>query len=145
MMRRAPHLALPLLAALALVGSACGGGGGGGAGGNAVSATLGMWYIKLDPSSAGSGEVTFRISNQDPDMVHEFVVFKTDLAEDALPVTADQVNEDSPDLTLVGEKEDIAPGDSADLTVDLDAGNYVVICNITGHYSKGMHASFTVS
>jgi uncharacterized cupredoxin-like copper-binding protein len=30
------------------------------------------------------------------------------------------------------------------LTVDLDPGNYVVICNIPGHYAAGMHAELTI-
>jgi len=129
-------------ATLLVVATACGGGGGGGGGG--VDVTEKEYSITLSTNSGSAGDVTFNISNQG-EKVHEFVVFKTDLAEDALPVTADEVDEDSPDLTLVDEKEDIAPGDSTDLTVDLDAGSYVVICNITGHYEKGMHAAFTVS
>ena len=27
----------------------------------------------------------------------------------------------------------------------LDAGNYVFICNLPGHYAQGMHTSFTAS
>jgi len=29
--------------------------------------------------------------------------------------------------------------------VTLDAGSYVLICNLPGHYRQGMHSSFTVS
>jgi uncharacterized cupredoxin-like copper-binding protein len=29
--------------------------------------------------------------------------------------------------------------------VNLDAGSYVFICNLPGHYAQGMHASFSVS
>jgi uncharacterized cupredoxin-like copper-binding protein len=29
--------------------------------------------------------------------------------------------------------------------VNLDAGSYVFICNLPGHYQQGMHASFTAS
>lgn len=134
---------LPLLAAFALVVPACGGGGGG-EGGEGVSATLAEYSITLDPTSASAGSVTFNITN-DGATVHEFVVFKTDLGEDALPMTADEVDESASGLTLVDEKEDIAPGEGADLTVDLEAGTYVAICNVTGHYSKGMHAVFTIS
>ncbi len=86
--------------------------------------------------------MTFNISNEG-ERVHELVVFKTDLAEDALPVTADEVDEAT--LDLIDEVEDIEPGASSDLTVTLEAGSYVVICNVTGHYTQGMHASFTVS
>jgi uncharacterized cupredoxin-like copper-binding protein len=34
---------------------------------------------------------------------------------------------------------------SKSLTKSLDAGNYVMICNIAGHYQQGIHASFVVN
>ena len=47
---------------------------------------------------------------------------------------------------------DIEVGDTASLTVDLEAGSYVAVCNIVeeedgeteSHYQEGMRASFTV-
>src|SRR3989304_3892503 len=53
-------------------------------------------------------------------------------------------------LTLIDEIEDIAVGDAPTLTVNLDAGNYVLICNIydatedEAHYQEGMFVGFTV-
>jgi len=74
------------------------------------------------------------------------VVFKTDLAPDALPVDEDgNVDEAGEGVELVDEIEDIAPGDTPSLTVNLDAANYVIICNIPGHYAQGMHTPFVVS
>jgi uncharacterized cupredoxin-like copper-binding protein len=48
-------------------------------------------------------------------------------------------------LELVDEIEDITPGSSADLTVDLDAGTYVVMCNLPGHFAQGMYSTFEVA
>ena len=127
----------------ALVAAACTGGGGGGGGGATVKATLSEYAIKVEPATTGAGSVTFDITNAGA-QVHEFLVLKTDLAEDRLPVSGDKVEEDAPGITLVGEKEGIGPGDHPTLTVTLQPGHYVLICNITGHYSQGMHASFTV-
>jgi uncharacterized cupredoxin-like copper-binding protein len=45
----------------------------------------------------------------------------------------------------VDEIEDITPGSTANLTVDLDAGTYVVMCNLPGHFERGMHAVFEVA
>jgi len=75
------------------------------------------------------------------------VVFQTDLAEDQLPVKDDgnEVDEEGEGLTAVDEQEDIAANSSATLTVDLQPGTYVVICNLPGHYKLGMHATLTVS
>jgi uncharacterized cupredoxin-like copper-binding protein len=70
-------------------------------------------------------------------------VFTTDLAEDALPVDGSTVTEGN--LDLVDEVEDVAPGVGTSLTVDLEPDSYVVICNIEGHYTAGMHAALTVT
>jgi uncharacterized cupredoxin-like copper-binding protein len=107
-----------------------------------VSATEADFSITLATSSAPAGSVTFNISNQGPS-THEFVVIKTDLAPDALPVKGNIVEEDKVDG--IDEAEDIAPGTTATLTTDLKAGSYVIICNLPTHYESGMHAAFTVS
>ena len=144
---------VPLIAAIAvgaLLGTACGGGGsssggggGGGGGGNTVDATVKDFAIGLDPSTGSAGDVTFNVTNAGPS-VHEFVVFETDLAPDALPVEDGTVPEDSSELTAVDELEDLEPGSTTPLDVTLEAGSYVVICNIPGHYEQGMHTGFTV-
>jgi uncharacterized cupredoxin-like copper-binding protein len=110
-----------------------------------ISATEDDFTITLDPTTATAGEVTFDIQN-DAGQTHEFVVFQTDLDEDALPVGDDgDVDEEGEGVTPVDEVEDIAGGSSASLTVNLDAGSYVVICNLPAHYGQGMHAALTVS
>ena len=48
-------------------------------------------------------------------------------------------------LELVDEIEDITSGSTADLTVDLQAGTYVIMCNLSGHFANGMHAVLSVS
>jgi uncharacterized cupredoxin-like copper-binding protein len=125
--------------------TSCGGGGSG------VDANLSNFKIDLDKGSASSGEVTFNIKNDGPS-VHEFVVLKTDLAPDQLPTTQENgdtiADEEAPGIEPIDEVEDIASGASADLKVDLQPGNYVLICNIAtdgGHYVQGMHTAFTVS
>ncbi len=125
------------------------GGGGGSGSGATVSTTEKDFAIALDPSSVAAGTVSFDIQNEGPSE-HEFVVFKTDLAPDALPTTTDEndaviVDEEGEGLEAIDEEEDIAPGSSATLDVDLDAGSYVAICNLPGHYQQGMHVAFTVT
>jgi len=107
-----------------------------------VSATEKDFSIDLATSSAPAGSVTFNISNEGPS-AHEFVIIKTDDAPDALPVKDNTVEEDK--IDVVDEAEDIAPSTTATLTTDLEAGSYVIICNIPTHYGLGMHAAFTVS
>ena len=132
-------LAVPMILGLAFVTANCGDDEGG------VSATLADFSITLDSDSASAGEVTFDVTN-DAEQTHEFVVFQTDLAPDQLPTDENgDVDEAGEGVTLVDEIEDIEGGSSESLTVNLDAGSYVLICNLPGHYQQGMHTSFTAS
>ena len=121
--------------------AACGDDSGSDEGG--IDATLSDFEIDLSASSAPAGEVSFNVQNDGPS-THEFVVFQTDLADDALPTDDNGDVAESDEFAPVDEIEDIEDGDSADLTVDLDAGDYVIICNVTGHYEQGMHTPLTV-
>ena len=107
-----------------------------------VQATVKDFGISLAPTTVTSGEVTFAITNEGPS-VHEFVVVKTDLAADALPVEGQEVTEDA--LDAIGEAEDIQSGATSNLSLNLDPGSYVAICNIAEHYGLGMRVSLTVS
>jgi uncharacterized cupredoxin-like copper-binding protein len=107
-----------------------------------IDATLTEWSITLGSATASAGEITFNITN-DGEKTHEFVVVSTDLDADSLPVVEDEVPEDQ--LTPVDEVEDIAAGATPTLTVNLEPGHYVILCNLTAHYGKGMHADLTVN
>jgi uncharacterized cupredoxin-like copper-binding protein len=115
-----------------------------GSGGPSVAAALSEFKIELAAANAAAGSVSFKINNAGT-TVHEFVVFKTDLAADKLPLATDgtEVDENGAGLTLVDEAEDIAIGASPNLAVDLPAGKYVLICNLPAHYTSGMRAAFT--
>jgi uncharacterized cupredoxin-like copper-binding protein len=113
-----------------------------GSGAGGVSATEMDFSIQLSSSTGTAGPVTFNITNNGPS-THQFVVIKTDLAPDALPVKNGAVNEDG--LTIVDENEGVPPNTTATLPVNLDAGSYVIICNVPAHYEAGMHTAFTVS
>jgi uncharacterized cupredoxin-like copper-binding protein len=45
----------------------------------------------------------------------------------------------------VGSTDIVATGESTSLTVDLDPGAYVLICNVPEHYRAGMYIGFTVA
>lgn len=119
---------------------------GSGSGGTSVTTALSEFKIELGATSAPAGPVTFQLTNGGT-TVHEFVVFKTDLAVDKLPLVADgtEVDEAGDGLTAVDEVEDIAVGATAGLAVDLPAGHYVLICNLPAHYTSGMRAEFTTN
>jgi uncharacterized cupredoxin-like copper-binding protein len=125
--------------------------------GTTVTATLKEWEIKLSSADIKAGDMIFNFANTG-DKEHEFLVRKTDLAPDKLPLVtsgADQgrVDEESSQLTAVGNPSEIAvipPGTTGlSLRFNLKPGHYVVFCNLHVedllHYQKGMHAEFTVT
>jgi plastocyanin len=147
---------LVVVAVLAL--SACGddsgdetSGGGGGAESSTVDVEEMEFSINPSAGSAPAGDVTFALHNVGEE-THEFVVLKTDLDPLDLPTADDgSVDEEGEGIEVVDEVEDIPSKESRELTVSLDAGNYVLICNIVeeedgepeSHFQEGMRVNFS--
>ncbi len=138
-MKRLVTIAITALALLA----ACGGPGTTGAqSAGTVAVKLADNGISLDRSSVAAGKVTFRITNAGS-IEHELAVLKTALAADKLPTNPDKPGKVKEDGN-VGEVEDIAVKETKDLVLDLQPGQYALICNLPAHYGMGMHTAFTV-
>jgi uncharacterized cupredoxin-like copper-binding protein len=105
-----------------------------------VAVDLKEFSITPRTPSAPAGELTFNAKNVGKTL-HELVVIKTDKAPGDLPVTNGEADETG-DL---GEAEDIDPGTTKSVTLVLQPGKYVLICNVPGHYQSGMHTGFTVT
>ena len=129
----------------------------GGTAGTTVTATLKEWEIKLSSADLKAGDIIINFTNNG-DKEHEFLVRKTDLKADSLPLVASgadagRVDETSSALTSVGNPSEIAvlpPGTTGlSLRLTLQPGHYVVFCNLHVadllHYQKGMHTDFTVT
>ena len=124
------------------------------AAGAAIEVRLLEFTVAADPQSASAGDVTFNASNIGED-THELVVIRTDLAADALPTAEDgSVDEAGEGIEIVGEIEDLAATAEGSATFTLEAGNYVLICNVVeeeddgtveSHYNEGMHTTFIVN
>jgi uncharacterized cupredoxin-like copper-binding protein len=147
MTRHATRALTCLLAAVALAAPACSDDGGG-----TVDVTLQEFAVVPSESSVDAGEVTFEATNDGPGDPHELVVIQTDLAIDALPTDENgAVDEAGEGITVLDEIEEFPPGETQSLTLDLDAGSYVLICNIwdedeqESHYQEGMRVALTVS
>jgi uncharacterized cupredoxin-like copper-binding protein len=122
-------------------------------GGGTVDVTLDEFKITASPKSVSAGTIEFVVENVG-DEEHEFLVIQTDLDEDDLPLAdAGGVDEEGKDIKVLDEIEDIEPGATKNLTIDLDSGSYVLICNmveeedggVVSHYVLGMHVAFTVN
>ncbi|RIK37078.1 MAG: hypothetical protein DCC58_18490 [Chloroflexi bacterium] len=118
--------------------------GSGGSGGATVDVTLSDFKVAVNPASVAAGSVTFNVKNNGA-MEHELVIIKTDTAPDQLPMdeSGSEVDEAAAG-NAKGEVENVSPGGSKSGTFDLDAGKYVLICNVPGHYKAGMHVAFDV-
>ncbi len=114
----------------------------------------GPMSLTVSPATAPAGDVKFVVKNAGT-IVHEAVVLKTKTPFDKLPITyggdppvpvttgADKVSE----ATNVGETgdPDLEPGATRTFTIkNMTAGQYAIVCNIAGHYGKGMRAPFTI-
>ena len=122
------------------------------AGPTTVQVTLQEWSIVPATTSAPAGEITFQVTNTGPEDIHEFVVLKTDLDPGALPTDANGVvTEDGAGIVVVDEIEDIPVGQTQALDVTLQAGKYVLLCNIydetekEAHYRLAMRTAFEVT
>lgn len=108
-----------------------------------VKVKLGEYFIQTDRPSVEAGTIRFEVVNEGT-VEHEFEVVKTDEAPGALPVT----DEDKADVEAVGEAlgeiEPFPKGETEELTLELEPGKHVFICNIESHYARGQYAGFTV-
>ena len=165
-MRRKLVIAAVFGAAALLVG--CGGGGDGsgggsttaatipssGAAGNTVAVTLGEngpndMYLNPSQASAPAGDVTFVVTNEGQ-KEHEFVVLKTDTQAADFPIVKfegepNRMDEDASGIEAMGEIASLPAGSTDKVTAKLDAGHYVLLCNLKGHYPAGMSTDFEVT
>ncbi len=74
---------------------------------------------------------------------HELVILRTDTDQAALPVVGSKVDEQTAGQ-VIGKLTDISGGATKNGTFSLDPGNYVLLCNVPGHYKLGMHAALIV-
>ncbi len=145
---------------LALAIAACGPVGGGGEspegtvsvpGGTPVNVTLSEYAVETDIANAPAGDITFHVSNEGPNDVHQFmVILADDLAPDTLPTLPDGSvdTENGEGVDEIEIIEAIAVGETKDLAVSLEIGDYVLICNMVedgeSHYQEGMRTAFHV-
>jgi uncharacterized cupredoxin-like copper-binding protein len=114
--------------------------------GTPVDVRLEDFKVRRDVAVVPAGTVSFRIFNQGP-TTHEVIVVRTDLAPDKLPLQRDglTVDEEAPGVDLQDEVEGLDIDDRRTLVLRrLAPGNYVLYCNLEGHYLGGMYAALTV-
>jgi uncharacterized cupredoxin-like copper-binding protein len=94
-------------------------------------------YSVRAPDEIPSGEVRFEVHNLGA-IEHELEVLRTGLDPDDLPVKDAEVRVGAKGLETVGKTGRMRSGAAAELAVRLRRGDYVLICNVPGHYQSGM-------
>lgn len=99
------------------------------------------YTVKTSVPSVPAGKVKIGIRNL-AGMVHDLVVLKTETAIDKLPIDGGSAK--AKEEGKVGGIESIGAGRVTALTLDLVPGNYILLCNVAGHYQLGMRTAFKV-
>jgi len=107
-----------------------------------VKVSLQEWSITPDSTTIAAGKVSFDATDAGKGE-HEMGIYKTDKDPGSLPVSKGKVDE-SAIGQKIGELEGLKAGDEKSGSFDLSPGTYILICNLTNHYSKGMVSPITV-
>jgi uncharacterized cupredoxin-like copper-binding protein len=106
---------------------------------------MAMMGITIDQSTVPAGKVTFEVSNDSKDIIHEMVLSPITGLDEKLPYLADEYKIDEDAAGHLGEVAELDPGKSGTLGIDLKPGQYLLYCNIPGHYIGGMWTVLTVT
>ena len=116
------------------------------AGGRPYASTDALPFLPgvLDAQTIKPGRVTLRAENRSGSLVHEVLVVRDDGGKPlALDATHTRLVESK--LHRLGEIPELKPGKTGKLTLNLEPGAYLVLCNQPGHYMDGMVAKLTVA
>jgi uncharacterized cupredoxin-like copper-binding protein len=105
-------------------------------GAHVINAQLGEMYVRPSVTSVPAGKVTFKATNAG-NLTHELMV-------ERMPIKFDSANNPT-ESAAVGMIDDMAPGDSGQMTLTLKPGQYMLFCNVSGHYAAGQHRVLTVT
>lgn len=105
---------------------------------------MAMMGIDLSKTTVPAGMVTFNVTNASRGIIHEMVVSPITSTDEVMPyiVAENKIDEDA--AGDLGEIE-LDPGRSGTLGIDMKPGQYLLYCNIPGHYVSGMWTVLTVT
>lgn len=106
-----------------------------------VRADMKEYLIGLTAPEVRSGTVTL-IARNAGSTAHDIQVLRTDIPPDKLQI--DPQTQKAKEDGKIGGLDQIAPGKSQNLRLELPPGSYVVICNVPTHYQLGMRTTLHV-
>jgi uncharacterized cupredoxin-like copper-binding protein len=108
---------------------------------NPLTATMG---INIDQREVAAGTVVFAVTNNSKDIIHEMIVSPLPKGTTELPYLKDENRVAEDEAGHLGEVSELDPGAKGALTLDLKPGDYILYCNIPGHFAGGMWTLLTV-
>lgn len=104
---------------------------------------MAMLGVTVDVAEVHAGTVTFTVTNDSTNIIHEMILSPVG-ADGKLVYLDDEFKVDEDGSSHLGEVAELDPGQTGALTVDLTPGDYVLYCNIPGHFVGGMWTRITV-
>ncbi|MEP7173958.1 MAG: hypothetical protein ABI705_10765 [Aestuariivirga sp.] len=100
--------------------------------------------IKIDHQTVPAGKVTFEVVNDSKETQHEMLISHVKDENTVLPFVDNENRVDEEASGDLGEVSELEPGKSGALTLELKPGNYILFCNVPGHYMAGMWTALKV-
>lgn len=110
---------------------------------DATKVAVRLSEYKIETKGEATDAVTQLVVQNTGTVTHDIKVLRTDLAPDALPRSGADVDENKVDI--VAKATGFKRRDRKTLDVKLQPGNYVLICNVSGHYQLGMRTGLKVT
>ena len=104
----------------------------------------GAMSISINKSTVPAGDVVFNVTNGAMTEAHEMILVKLKNAGQRIPLIASKHRVDEAKLKTLGEVADLQPSASGKLKAKLAPGDYMLLCNIKGHYEAGMATTLKV-
>ncbi|WP_131114440.1 sulfocyanin-like copper-binding protein [Lichenihabitans psoromatis] len=101
--------------------------------------------LEATPSSVPAGKVEFDVTNAAMKTGHEMILVKLASKSETLPLDPAKHRIDEKAIKSLGEVSNLKAGAVGVLKASVTPGDYMLICNIKGHYEAGMAAPFTVT
>ena len=106
--------------------------------------SAGEMRMAVDQATVAAGAVTFEVRNESGVLEHEMVVARVGSHDARLPYDATKAEVPEGDAQALGEVPELKPGATGKVTLDLTPGEYVLFCNVAGHYIAGMETPLVV-
>lgn len=120
-----------------------------GAGGAEIGVSLIEWALEA-PIELPAGPTTFAVSNDSSlGIPHKLGIARGDTYDNLPQLANGAIDEDALGDDFLGDTENLAPGEAVNFDIDLEAGDYVLFCNIaagpSSHAAQGQVLSVSVS